>query len=76
MAWIVRLGSTSRHGGPSDFATAFGGLAIERLEGGTLRVADPEYGAVLFHADGRVEAGGQIDDPAAWTVQGDATIAA
>ena len=42
--------------------------------GGTLRVDDPEYGAVVFRPDGRVEAEGRTVDPSEWTVAGHAAI--
>lgn len=71
-AWIVRLGETGRHGGLDAFAETFAGLSIGREAGGLLRVDDPEYGSVLFHPDGRVEAEGRVIDPASWTIGGEA----
>ncbi|MBO6716430.1 MAG: hypothetical protein JJ913_00595 [Rhizobiaceae bacterium] len=72
--WIVRLGSMIRHGSVEGFAARFGGLALNEAKGGTLRIDDPEYGPVLFHKDGRIEAEGRLLDPASWTVKGDAAI--
>jgi hypothetical protein len=68
--WIVRLGQTSEHGSSDAFAATFAGLEVRRGEGGVLKVDDPEYGEVTFHADGRIEAEGRIVDPALWTVAG------
>ena len=70
--WIVRLGDLGKDS-DDDFAARYGGLEIEDIGGGRLRVDDPEYGAVIFHADGRIEAEGRVIDPAAWTVRGEAT---
>jgi hypothetical protein len=35
-----------------------------------LRVDDPDYGPVLFHPGGRVEAEGRVIDPKDFTVAG------
>jgi hypothetical protein len=70
--WIVRLGDLGKDS-DDDFAARYGGLEIEDLGGGSLRLDDPEYGAVIFHVDGRIEAEGRVIDPAAWTVRGEAT---
>ena len=69
--WIVRLGSAE-----AGFAERFSALEVRRETSGLLRIADPEYGEVLFHTDGRVEAEGRVVDPATWTVSGEAAIAA
>ena len=71
--WIVRLGEALRHGSPDDFLRSFAGLTLSEEEGGTLSIADPEYGRVRMHADGRIEAEGRVVDPAGWTVTGEAT---
>jgi len=71
--WIVRLGDTARNGTPEAFAGTFGALALRDAGDGSIRIDDPEYGAVTFLADGRVEAEGRIIDPATWTVAGQAT---
>jgi hypothetical protein len=65
--WLVRLGSRTLHGG--DFARRFAGLA-PRSDGGTITVDDPDYGVVLFHDDGSVEAEGRRLEPAAITITG------
>ncbi|UCI07125.1 hypothetical protein [Mesorhizobium sp. B1-1-8] len=70
--WIVRLGGTESHGDIDQFTGRFAGLAVAADSDGTLRIDDAEYGAVVFHADGRVEAEGRLIDPAAWTVRGEA----
>ncbi|NRB54827.1 MAG: hypothetical protein HRU39_02435 [Salinicola sp.] len=63
--WIVRLGRGSS-------AEAF--LARYQLtpvrEQQAWVVEDPEYGRVLFHDDGRVEAEGRLIDPDAFTLAG------
>ncbi|MEQ1949782.1 hypothetical protein [Mesorhizobium sp. CN2-181] len=71
--WIVRLGDINTVGEDDEFAGRYGGLEIEHIGDGRLKVNDPEYGAVIFHADGRVEAEGRLLDPAEWTVRGEAT---
>lgn len=63
--WIVRAGNAA-----NGFAERFSGLRVEKGTGGLLAVADPEYGPVRFHADGRVEAEGRLLDPAEWPVAG------
>lgn len=73
-AWIVRLDDAGRHGSLDAFAAVFDGLALRREAEGLLRVVDPVYGEVLFHADGRVEAEGRVIDPALWTVKGEAVL--
>jgi hypothetical protein len=69
--WIVRVGDTAQQGKAAKFAARFSGLALRAGEGGRLLVDDPEYGAVVFHADGRIAAEGRIVDPGTWTVAGE-----
>jgi hypothetical protein len=71
--WLVRLGDTARNSTPQHFAGTFAGLAIRDGADGCLQIDDPEYGAVWFHSDGRIEAEGRIVDPATWAVEGQAT---
>jgi hypothetical protein len=71
-SWVVRLGDTARHGRHDRFAETFSGLAIRHGPEGRLHIADPEYGPVTFHADGRVEAEGRVLDPSTWTIHGEA----
>lgn len=67
--WLVRLGSEAIHGGEAGFATRFGQFA-PREEHGRLVIDDPDYGPVIFHADGVVEAEGRRIDPDEMTVSG------
>lgn len=69
-AWVVRLGS----GTLDALADAFSKIAVRFETGGLIAVADPDYGEVRFHPDGRVEAEGRVLDPADWTVAGTATM--
>lgn len=69
--WIVRAGSAASLAG---FAQMFSALEVRGAEAGLLEVTDPEYGAVRFHADGRVEAEGRVVDPRDWTVAGGAAL--
>jgi hypothetical protein len=71
-AWIVRLGDSARNGTPAGFAAAFSGVTLHTAANGTLRLEDPEYGTLTFHADGRIEAEGRVVDPAEWTIAGTA----
>jgi hypothetical protein len=72
--WIVRLGQMEEHGSLDAFGSAFSDLSMRHGDGGLLAMDDPEYGPVLFHADGRVEAEDRVLDPAEWTVAGRADI--
>lgn len=67
--WILRAG---RAGDPGAFAARFG--ALDPQPGATarsvIRIDDPDYGPVVFHPDGRVEAEGRRIDPREWTVAG------
>ena len=69
--WIVRLGSIARHRSLDEFGAAFGHLELRKEADGALRIDDPEYGEVLFHANGQAEAEGRMVDPAAWTITGE-----
>jgi len=71
--WIVRLGDARRNGTLEAFARTFGGLAVRSGAEARLEIDDPDYGRVVFHADGRVEAEGRVVDPSDWTVVGEAT---
>jgi hypothetical protein len=67
--WLVRLGSDALHGDQRGFAARFSGLA-PREESGRLVIEDPDYGTVVFHADGVLEAEGRRIDPDDMTVSG------
>ncbi len=69
--WILRLGTANSL---QAFAERFSSLSLKREQRGLLVVADPEYGEVRFHADGKAEAEGRVVDPATWTVTGAAQM--
>lgn len=71
--WLIRLGQTTHHGNEQEFRAVFSGLALRKGEGESLVIDDPEYGAVMFHADGRIEAEGRVLDNSTWTVAGHAS---
>ncbi|SDX59404.1 hypothetical protein [Roseicitreum antarcticum] len=57
--WVVRLGAQEEHGGAEAFSERFAELSLVAEADDRLRVEDPDYGMVLFHADGTVEAEGR-----------------
>lgn len=65
--WVLRLG---RGADAAKFAARHA-LDAEWSEDGACRITDPDYGPVLFHADGRVEAEGRVLNPRDWTMEGD-----
>ncbi|MEM6761363.1 MAG: hypothetical protein AAF615_00660 [Pseudomonadota bacterium] len=69
--WLLRLGSG---GGVEAFGERFSALAVSGAPDGVLTVTDPEYGLVMFHADGVVEAEGRKIDPKTWTTEGKRTV--
>ncbi len=71
-AWIVRLGGRRQQGSLDEFGARFSELALGRGKNDLLHVTDPEYGEVLFHADGRIEVEGRVIDPAGWQIAGEA----
>lgn len=71
--WLVRVGALAAGGSLADFGTRFGALRVV-VAGGDLLVDDPEYGPVLFRADGTVAAEGRTLDPSQWSVEGEARI--
>ncbi len=70
--WILRMG---RAEDAVDFADHFAGMHVEGVQDarGVLTIDDPEYGPVIFHPDGRVEAEGRSINPLDWTVDGQRT---
>lgn len=70
--WIVRVTDAENAASLDALAAGFGGLDLRREADGTLRVSDPEYGEVLFRADGSVEAEGRRLVPAEWSIAGTA----
>ncbi|MCF6102790.1 hypothetical protein [Mesorhizobium muleiense] len=72
-AWIIRLGRRRQYGSLEEFEAQFSPLALGHGKNDLLHVNDPEYGDVLFHPDGRIEAEDRVVDPADWQVTGEAT---
>ena len=68
--WIVRLSDVSRDSSLSAFATRMRQLEM-RQTGDDIRLGDPDYGNVVCHSAGTIEAEGRIVDPAAWTREGE-----
>jgi hypothetical protein len=66
--WLLRLGSQALHG--QGFAARFAGLAPHEEAAGIIRIADPDYGPVIFRPDGSVEAEGRRIVPGDMTVSG------
>lgn len=69
--WLIRLNDDPRITSLATFEHRFAGLAVEEQAEGVLRVRDPQYGDVFFHADGSVRAQGRVLDPESWTVAGE-----
>lgn len=67
--WVVRLGQ----GGDITEHQARHGLHLQKHANNAYAIADPDYGQVVFHADGRVTAEGRILDPSVWTRAGTST---
>jgi hypothetical protein len=68
--WLVRLSDMATEGSLAAFARRMASLAPSIDEAGILAVDDPDYGRVLAHPSGVVEAGGRRDDPTSWTHAG------
>ena len=71
--WIVRV---SEARSLDQAIGRFAGLSMEEAGGGDLIVEDPDYGRVLFRADGVVKAEGRTLSPKEFTVSGEATLLA
>lgn len=68
--WLVRLGTSSDLAG---FAARHA-LKASVAPDGTIRVLDPDYGEVVFHANGVIEAEGRKIDPRDWTLAGERRV--
>lgn len=68
--WLIRLGSADDLTG---FAAAHDLTAVTGPDG-TIRVADPDYGEVIFQPDGVVLAEGRVLDPRDWTLSGERRV--
>ncbi|NEX45413.1 hypothetical protein [Pseudotabrizicola algicola] len=72
--WIVRMGRAAQ--GLEAYVAQFAQLTPDQNANvrATVTVEDPEYGTVMFHADGRIEAEGRMVNPKDWTVVGQRTL--
>lgn len=70
--WLVRLGRAENLG---DFSAAHDLSAVVAADG-TIRVMDRDYGEVVFHPDGTVDAEGRHLDPRDWTLAGERRVIA
>jgi len=70
--WIVRLGRLGHEGSTAAFADRFSALEVEYRDNDALGIVDPEYGHVVFHSNGSIEAEGRLVDPSEWPVAGTA----
>lgn len=71
--WIVRLTESS------DLASVearFAHLSVREDENGAFIIDDPEYGTVVFGADGTASAEGRVISPASFTVSGEVALLA
>lgn len=71
--WIVRLSETSDL---SSLEARFGSLLVRETEKGAFIIDDPEYGIVIFAADGTVSAEGRVIARDSYTVTGEVTMLA
>ncbi|WP_071795932.1 hypothetical protein [Natronohydrobacter thiooxidans] len=67
--WLIRLGAHALHGDGAAFAQRFSGLTLNE-EAGVIRVEDPDYGEVQFHADGSIRAEGRQLSVSDMTIEG------
>lgn len=65
--WIIRVCQTESL---QSIQNRFGRIALSRRDGGEFQVDDPEYGSVVFHADGTVEAEGRLISPDDYSIAG------
>lgn len=69
--WLVRVCEASDIGAAR---TRYGSLSVAEAEDGGFVVDDPDYGRVLFHEDGSVEAEDRRIVPADFSVTGEVTM--
>jgi len=72
--WIVRLGDRAAGLSLDAFGARFGAIDIAERANGALVVNDPDYGEVVFGADGSATAEGRTLDPATWSIEGRAIV--
>ncbi len=70
--WIVRLGDAESHESAAAFESRFANLTMSVRPDGSIVVDDPEYGPVIFHEDGRINAEERELNPENWTIAGHA----
>jgi len=68
--WVLRLGS----GDNLSYFAKQHLLAAQETDNNTIKVEDVDYGCVLFHLDGRVEAQERTLEPSSWTMSGQRQI--
>lgn len=66
-AWVMRVGRAT---GAEAFAARHS-LNLRAGADGCYYVSDADYGEVVFHPDGKVEAEGRLLDPKGWTLEGE-----
>ncbi|MBS1156828.1 MAG: hypothetical protein H6R07_2752 [Proteobacteria bacterium] len=67
--WIVRVRDHASPDGLAEFAERFSAISVQERDG-DLVVSDPEYGRIVFHASGEIEAEGRRLDPGTWSIEG------
>lgn len=72
--WIVRLSDVSRDADLAAFAARLRRLEVRQEAGGKIVLDDPDYGAVVCHASGVIDAEERTVDPAAWTQNGESRV--
>jgi hypothetical protein len=68
--WIVRLSDVSRDASLAGFAARMQRLEMRQTADGGIVLDDPDYGTVVCHASGIVEAEERLVDPSLWTREG------
>ncbi|MGP1395032.1 MAG: hypothetical protein ACTS3R_05935 [Inquilinaceae bacterium] len=69
--WILRLAVRGDFGSFDRFQAAMRTLTADLPDdAGRMRLADPEYGPLTGHADGRLTTPHEVIDPATWTIAG------
>jgi len=71
--WLIRLGEAGGGQTLQSFSDGLASLGFTEATDGSLVIEDPEYGRVVFGADGTIRAEGRFLDPASWTIAGEMT---
>ena len=72
--WLIRLSDVGIDRDLDAFSARFECLAASGGFGEEIWLDDPEYGRVVFGADGRICSEERVIDPAAWTHAGQALV--